>query len=97
MLLLMPAPACSQLLPSLTLVTALCSAARALARKLAEEKQAAVNAARLAAEHTMDEEEIETLKVCMSVHLCRASLLAAEPQAPAASPCAKECISQHFR
>lgn len=40
----------------------LCSAARALARKLAEEKQAAVNAAKQAAEHSMDEEEIEAIR-----------------------------------
>ena len=35
------------------------SAARALARKLFEEKQAAMSAARLAAEQAMDEEEID--------------------------------------
>ena len=74
MLLLVPAPVCSQLLPLLTPVSAACSAARALARKLAEEKQAAINAARLAAEQSMDEEEIEALKVCMGVHLCTPSL-----------------------
>ena len=55
-------------------MTAACSAARALARKLAEEKQAAINAARLAAEQSMDEEEIEALKVCMRVHLCKSHL-----------------------
>jgi len=33
-----------------------------LARKLAEEKQAAVNAAKQAAEHSMDEEELEAIK-----------------------------------
>lgn len=40
-------------------VAAKISAARALARKLSEEKQAAVAAARAAAEHSLDEEEID--------------------------------------
>ena len=40
-------------------VAAKISAARALARALAEEQQAAVTAARLAAEHSMDDEEIQ--------------------------------------
>lgn len=40
-------------------VAAKISAARALARKLCEEKEAAMAAARAAAEHSLDEEEIE--------------------------------------
>jgi len=40
-------------------VAAKISAARALARKLSEEKQAAVAAARAAAEQTLDEEDID--------------------------------------
>ena len=40
-------------------VAAKISAARALARKLCDEKQAAVAAARAAAEHSLDEEDIE--------------------------------------
>ena len=40
-------------------VAAKISAARALARKLSEEKQAAMSAARLAAEQALDEEEID--------------------------------------
>ncbi|KAL3139315.1 hypothetical protein ABBQ38_003653 [Trebouxia sp. C0009 RCD-2024] len=43
-------------------IAAKISAARALARKLAEEKQAAVNAAKQAAEHSMDEEEIDAIR-----------------------------------
>ena len=39
-----------------------CSAARVLARKLADEKQAAINAAKSAAEYSMDEEELEAIK-----------------------------------
>ena len=42
------------------------SAARALARKLSEEKQAAMSAARLAAEQAMNEEEIDRCN--MSLH-----------------------------
>lgn len=40
-------------------VAAKISAARALARRLSEEKQAAVTAARLAAERSMDEAELD--------------------------------------
>ena len=87
MLPLIPATVCSQLLLSLIPVHTVCSAARALARKLAEEKQAAVTAARLAAEQSMDEEEIEALKVWMRLHLCRPSLLTAVPKALASSCC----------
>ena len=73
-----------------------CSAARALARKLAEEKQAAVNAARLAADQSMDEEEIEALKVCVRLQLGRPSLLAAEPRALSSSHDGKGCSSRQF-
>ena len=94
MLLLVAAPACSHLLPTPTPVAADCSAARALARKLAEEKQAAVNAARLAADQSMDEEEIEALKVCVRVQLCKLSLHTAEPEALSTKHCGKGCISR---
>ena len=46
-------------------VAAKISAARALARKLCEEKEAAMAAARAAAEHSLDEEEIE--RCCLSL------------------------------
>ena len=36
-----------------------CSAARALARKLADEKQAAIEAAKSAAEKSMDESDLD--------------------------------------
>lgn len=44
-------------------VAAKISAARALARKLCEEKEAAMAAARAAAEHSLDEEEIDRCSV----------------------------------
>lgn len=47
-------------------VAAKISAARALARKLSEEKQAAVAAARAAAENSLDEDEIDR---CISINL----------------------------
>ncbi len=49
-------------------VAAKISAARALARKLSEEQQAAVTAAKLAAEQAMDESEID--RYCIQAVIC---------------------------
>ncbi len=50
-------------------VAAKISAARALARKLSEEQQAAVTAAKLAAEQAMDESEIDRYRSQAFTHL----------------------------
>lgn len=68
---------------TLSLATCCCSAARVLARKLADEKQAAINAAKSAAEYSMDEEQLEAIKQSVEQATAEAAREAARADAMA--------------
>lgn len=62
----------------------LCSAARQLARKLADEKQAAVEAARKAADSSLDEQEVQEYGLLVAgVSCCGCGIHAYLPSATA--------------